>query len=106
MSEHELLKAKVTAIEDGLKALAARLTEINTAYEEMLPEAKAQLSIDPKNLGQLPWTPFKNKNGAWTFSDKAPDLKSALLGCSSVEIGAFRYKLSGDENKFLVRFPK
>ena len=106
MSEQELLKAKVTAIEDALKALAARLTEINTAYEEMPPEAKAQLSLDPQTLDQLPWTPFKNNNGAWIFSDKAPDLKNALLGCGSVEMGAFRYKLSGDKNRFLVRFPK
>jgi len=106
MSEQELLKAKVTAIEDGLKALTERLKQINAAYEEMPTEAKAQLSVDPEALDQLPWIPFKNNNGAWTFSDKAPDLKSALLERGSVEIGAFRYKLSGDENKFLVRFPK
>ena len=106
MSEQQLLKAKVIAIEEGLKALTERLKEINAAYEEMPPEAKAQLSIDPKNLDQLPWTSFKNNNGAWTFSDKAPDLKSTLMECGSVEIGTFRYKLSGDENKFLVRFPR
>lgn len=106
MSDQQLLKAKVDAIEEGLNALMQRLNEINTAYQEMPPEAKAQLSLDAKTLDELPWTPFKNGKGAWIFSDTLPELKKALLERGSIEIGSFRYKLSGDQDKFLVRFPK
>jgi len=106
MSKQQLLKAKVDAIEEGLKTITKRLIDINKAYEELPPEAKAQLSLDSEALDKLSWTTFKNGKGAWTFSDKAPDLKKALLECGSIQIGSFQYKLSGDQNKFITRYPK
>lgn len=106
MSEQQLLKAKVNAIEEGLKTITERLIDINKAYEELSPEAKAQLSLDPEALNKLSWTTFKNGKGAWTFSDKAPDLTKALLERGSIQIGSFQYKLSGDQNKFITRYPK
>ena len=102
---NQLLKAKIEAIEESLNALMQRLNEINTAYHEMPPQAQATLSLDHETLNQLPWTPFTNSNGAWIFSDKVPELKKALMNQGAVEIGPFRYKLSGDQNKFIARFP-
>ena len=105
MSELPLLKAKIDAIEDGLKALTQRLNEISTIYHEMPPEAKAQLGLDHETLNQLPWTPFTNGKGAWIFADTVPDFQKALQDQGAITMGSFRYKLSGDQNKFVVRFP-
>jgi len=106
MSKQQLLKAKVDAIEEGLKTITERLIDIDKAYEELPPEVKAQLSLDSDALNKLSWIIFKNGKGAWTFSDKAPDLKKALLERGSIQIGSFQYKLSGDQNKFITRYPK
>lgn len=106
MTDQKLIKAKLNAIEEGLKSIAERLIEIHRVYHEMPPEAKAQLGLDPKDLDKLSWTPFKNGKGSWIFSDGVPDLKKALLERGSIEIGSFRYKLSGDQDKFIVRYSK
>ena len=98
----ELLEAKINVLIEALQGALDRIREIEAAYKEMPPDAR----LDPQALDSLPWEPFKNRAGQWCFSDKAPDLKRALLECgSSVEIGGYKYRLSGDENRFIQRFP-
>lgn len=106
MTLQQLLKAKLDTIEEGLKAITERLSEINRTYNDMPPKVKAQIDLDAQALEKHEWTPFKNRKGAWIFSDKVPDLKKALLEQGSIEIESFRYRLSGDKDKFIVRFPK
>lgn len=62
------------------------------------------------NVESLPWTDFKNKKGAWIFSKKV-EAKSLLEKLKqrpdkTLEIGDYKYTISGDQGQFISRFKK
>lgn len=66
-------------------------------------------SLDPSFLDTLPWKPFSNGKGEWVFAnvDGGQLLREELTQAEkkTVVIGSRRYRLSGDKDQFIQRFP-
>ena len=58
----------------------------------------------------LPWREFKNRKGAWIFTNQegAEDLRKKLETTpdKTLEIGDYKYTISGDQGQFISRFKK
>jgi len=56
------------------------------------------------------WHPFKSGSGEWAFSNDFPELKQRLIEANAresnyLEFNGYRYRLSGEGDKFIQRFP-
>jgi len=65
--------------------------------------------LDPSFLDTLPWKTFSSGKGEWIFAnvDGAEVLREELTHADkkTLLIGYKRYRLSGDKNQFIQRFP-
>lgn len=106
----ELLKAKVDALVEALQDALERISEIERTYREMPEEAKAELEVDPKEIENLPWRPYREGHrSGWIFSNQsgAERLAEAIRSSHNgrIEIRGFEYRFSGDQDKFISRRP-
>lgn len=83
------------------------LSEIHLSQKE--EGAKPTSELDPKVLDHLPFKSFNKGVGGWIFSNipEAGALAEALRRApqKTLAIGAYRYRLSGDDDRFIQRFP-
>ncbi len=65
--------------------------------------------LDPSFLDTLPWKTFSSGKGEWVFTnvEGAEVLREELTHTDkkTLVIGRRRYRLSGDKNRFIQRFP-
>ena len=64
--------------------------------------------LDPSFLDTLPWKTFSSGKGEWVFAnvEGAEVLREELTHADkTLVIGYRRYRLSGDKNQFIQRFP-
>ncbi len=64
--------------------------------------------LDPSFLDTLPWKTFSSGKGEWVFAnvEGAEVLREELTHADkTLVIGYRRYRLSGDRNQFIQRFP-
>ena len=112
----ELVKAPETVekLTRALEALPKPLNDIvlslNFQRANTLPVAGANLPRQPVIPGvevKMEWKPFKDKAGHWTFSKSNPLLRDTLLAApnKTLEHGGFKYRLSGEQDMFIQRFP-
>ncbi len=94
------------ALEQLDKTLAVFLSDREGSRSSEQPEP----SIDASELEKLLWTPMnKNPNGAWIYSD-ASDAKALVAELAKADkkmltIGAYTYRLSGEDDRFVNRWP-
>jgi len=89
-------------LENGLKELA----QLEERYKTMPPEVR----IDVNKVEGLPWTAYRSGVGFWLLCEKYDDakpLKEALEKAPgrTLDLGAFHYKLGGDRDQFISKFP-
>ena len=62
------------------------------------------------NFESLPWREFKSRKGAWIFTNEsgAEELRTKLekVQDKTLEIGDYKYTISGDQGQFISRFRK
>jgi hypothetical protein len=92
-----------TTVLEGLRTLESSIDEFLSR-----PEVS---SSDAANLDAIQWRPFKSGNkGEWTYSD-APVAQQLVARLKAVKdkkltIAGWHYRLSGDGDRFLQRFPR
>ena len=83
--------------------------DLSNMLEYWLSEAKPEAPMDTE-FEALPWREFKNRKGAWIFTNEsgAEDLRNKLEAASgkTLEIGDYKYTISGDQGQFISRFKK
>ena len=103
-----LLEAKINAIYQSLAALVERLDDIDNSWRNMSPHDQVLLNIPPEELDRLPWTKYPSGPfGEWTLTRNAPTLAEALRRepTKSLVVAGFEYRLQGDGDKFIARWP-
>ncbi|MEM2136935.1 MAG: hypothetical protein QXI93_03145 [Candidatus Methanomethylicia archaeon] len=86
-----------------LEAQIKELKQIIEMLQDRLRFLEASLNVHK-------WHPFKSGSGDWAFSDDFPELKQKLIEANAresnyLEMGGYRYRLSGENDKFIQRFP-
>ncbi|MCX8168632.1 MAG: hypothetical protein N3E39_00190 [Candidatus Methanomethylicia archaeon] len=86
-----------------LEAQIKELKQIIEMLQDRLRFLEASLNIHK-------WHPFKSGTGEWAFSDDFPELKRRLIEANArdsnyLEIDGYRYRLSGENDRFIQRFP-
>ena len=70
--------------------------------------AEPEPELDPSFLDKLPWQAYASGVGAWVFSnlEEAKRLNDELTKLAKpIVIGNHRYRFSGDQNRFISRYP-
>jgi hypothetical protein len=74
-----------------------------------VPDNNPVPNLDPSFLDTLPWKPFSSGKGEWVFANVEGGqlLREELTHADkkTVTIGPKRYRLSGDKDQFIQRFP-
>lgn len=106
---------QVKRVADALEAIAGSLEHKAYVAEGALGAPTAPAGTNrPANMMRVPgielkmeWKPFKDKPGHWAFSKSNPLLRDTLLAApnKTLEHGGFKYRLSGEQDMFLQRFP-
>jgi hypothetical protein len=86
-----------------LEAQIRELKQIIDMLQDRLRFLEASLNVHK-------WHPFKSGVGEWAFSSDFPELKQRLIEANArdnnyLELGGYRYRLSGEGDKFIQRFP-
>ena len=107
-----------------MKDLAIQIIEAEIAYhrqrieelerkKKILQEAltQPQIILKPQTLDQLPWKPYSHGNGSWIFSNLDNEIAKTLVELikkygGKIEIGNYVYRFSGENNRFISRYPK
>lgn len=107
MGDVELLRAKMDVIQEGLASIVKRLQEVDESWNKLHKHERIRLGLNPEEIDKLSWTPFKGRSkGEWIFSSDAPKLKDVLLkNNGKLDFEGYHYKLSGEDNRFINRFP-
>ena len=102
-----LLKAKIDTIQEDLADIVKRLQEIEENWNNLPKHERTRLGLDPEEIDKLSWTTFKGRSkGEWIFSSEDPRLKDVLLkNHGKMDFEDYHYKLSGEDNRFINRFP-
>ena len=94
------LKEKLGLIEKGLNFGAKTIKELTE-----------KTFISTSDLEKLPWKPFSSGNGSWIFSNLDNEIAKTLVELlkkygGKIEIGNYVYRFSGENNRFISRYPK
>jgi len=101
------------AVEKQTKALEAFAKTLNDTVLSMNFQRAKVVPGEPPHQPRVPgvevkveWKPFKDKPGQWTFSKSNPLLRDTLLAApnKTLEVGGFKYRLSGEQDMFIQRF--
>jgi len=105
-------KSKTDKIIELLEQINKRLDNFDEQFDGLRQEImRIQEQIKTKTQPSKPkWTKFKSGNGEWAFSNSFPELTRELKtknarGSNYLVKDGFRYRLSGDEDRFIQRYP-
>lgn len=94
------------SIDLAIKELITIQEQIKARIQELEKAKSANVSADLIELEKLTWN-HSNKYGNWTFSNNAPkSMQEILRNQGYVESENYRYELSGQDGKFIVRKKK
>lgn len=93
------------SVDLAIKELITIQEQIKARIQELEKAKSANVSADLIELEKLTWKP--SKYGNWTLSNNAPkSMQEILRNQGYVESENYRYELSGQDGKFIVRKKK
>ncbi|RLE38255.1 hypothetical protein DRJ17_04620 [Candidatus Woesearchaeota archaeon] len=97
-------------LEEAFNLINEGIDKINKNLEQIYQVLKEINEKLAKNEEEEKWHKFKTGTGEWAFSNDFPELKRILQkkkarGNNFVEIDGYRYRLSGDNDRFIQRYP-
>jgi hypothetical protein len=100
----------VKAIREHLTEVIADLDRMADALQHAPPGAIEDVELPVDALDGLPWKAYTSGNGAWIFADHkdatAAKLRETLTSHrGTLELHGFRYRFSGQQNRFISRYP-
>ena len=111
--EITFLKAKIIALENGLRLLITDLDEVQKKFNQTTnPDVDATNELSNSDVEDLPWTPYKSGNGSWIFANLDTPIAMTLgqfirkRGNNRLELYDYVYKFSGRDQVFISRYPK
>ena len=103
-SEEISLAAQLEAGDELDEVFKTLKSQVMRLHEMRFLEKPEHVKLSEAIEG-YPWTPFKQSDGEWVFSDKAPELKAELEKHDGrMELAGYVYRFSGDK-RFIHRFP-
>ena len=107
----EITLDTIKEIRERLNEIIADLNKREDALKTAPPGAVEELELPKEALDGLPWKPYKSGSGDWIFSNLenlvAQSLRKALIkNHGRMKLHDVTYRFSGDDNKFISRYPK
>ena len=107
----EIALDTIKAIRERLNEIIADLNKMEDALKNAPPGAIEEVELPKEALDGLPWKPYKSGKGSWIFSNledaTAKKLREYLAkNQEQMELHGVKYRFSGQDNKFISRFPK
>jgi hypothetical protein len=103
----EATEKQTKVLQDFAEALNAVILSLNFQRASTVPASRPAMPTVPGVEVKVEWKPFKDKPGHWTFSKSNPLLRDTLEAApnKTLEHGGFKYRLSGEQDMFIQRFP-
>jgi hypothetical protein len=106
----EIVFGVIRRTKEILQNALVELEKFEKALRETPPQTFQQ-QPSKEDLDRLPWKSYSYGEGAWIFSDLNDPTVKSLVGLlqksgGKVELHGYMYRFSGENNKFIARFPK